>query len=172
AVPAAAAASARRAHAAQAGSHDFDFNVGLWRSHIRRYTDPLAGGAASIELAGTVSVRKLWDGLGALEEIEADGPNGHWEGLTLFLFDPKARQWGQYFANAKTGTLELPGIGGFKDGRGELLALDSVGGRSILVRSIWSNITPAAHRYEESYSDDGGRTWKPAFVVELVRMKE
>lgn len=168
-VPEAAGASARRAGTAHAGSHDFDFNAGVWRTHIRRFADPLSGSSTSIELRGTVSVRKLWDGSAALEEIEADGANGHWEGLTLFLFNPKAGQWSQFFANSKTGTLEPPLIGAFKAGRGELLAQDTVGGRSILVRAVWSEITPSAHRYEESYSDDSGRTWKPAFLANLTR---
>jgi len=169
ALPEAAAASARRAHAAQAGSRDFDFNVGVWKNRIKRFVDPLAGSAATIELAGTVTVNRVWDGLAQIEEIEADGPNGHWEGLTLFLFDPKARQWSQLFANSKKGTMEPPLIGSFKGGRGELVSQDTVGGRSILVRSVWSDITDNAHHYEESYSDDLGRTWKPAFVVTLTR---
>jgi hypothetical protein len=40
-------------------------------------------------LDGTVVVRKVWDGRGELEEIEADGPTGHWEGLNLFLYNPQ-----------------------------------------------------------------------------------
>jgi len=71
------------------GQHDFDFNLGVWRTHIRRVLDPLSGGTHSMELNGTVSVRKVWDGRAWLEEIEADGPNGHWEGMTLFLYNPR-----------------------------------------------------------------------------------
>jgi len=56
------------------GQHDFDFNIGVWKTHIRRILDPLSGSANSIELEGTVTVRKVWDGRAQLEEIEADGP--------------------------------------------------------------------------------------------------
>jgi hypothetical protein len=68
------------AHPAEArdGQHDFDFNFGTWKTHIRRILDPLAGSSKSIELNGTVTVRKIWDGRAQLEEIEANGPNGHW----------------------------------------------------------------------------------------------
>src|SRR5260370_31897252 len=124
------------------GEHDFDFNVGVWRTQIKRILDPLSGSNSSIELSGTVTVRRVWDGRAQLEEIEADGPNGHWEGLTLFLYNPEAHQWSQTFANSKTGVLTPPLIGSFKDGRGELFSQDTVDGRSILVRAVWSEITP------------------------------
>src|SRR5882757_7766519 len=79
------------------GQHDFDFNVGVWKTRIKRILDPLSGSTRSIELNGTVTVRKVWDGRAELEEIEADGPNGHWEGLSTFLYNPQAHQWSQSF---------------------------------------------------------------------------
>jgi hypothetical protein len=151
------------------GQHDFDFNFGVWRTHIRRVLDPLSGSTHSMELNGTVSVRKVWDGRAALEEIEADGPNGHWEGMTLFLYNPQAHQWSQSFVNSKSGTLNVPLIGAFNNGRGELFSQDTFEGRSILVRATWSDITPDAHHFEEAYSEDGGRTWAPAFIATLTR---
>jgi hypothetical protein len=153
------------------GQHDFDFNIGVWTTHIKRILDPLSGATHSIELVGTVTVRKVWDGRAQLEEIEADGPNGHWGGLTLFLYNPEAHQWSQTFANSKSGLLTTPLIGAFKDGRGELFAQETVDGRSILVRGLWSEITPDAHRFEQSYSNDGGKTWSPAFIGKLTRVK-
>jgi len=33
------------------------------------------------------------EGRAQLEEIEADGSTGHFEGLTLFLYSPQAHQW-------------------------------------------------------------------------------
>jgi hypothetical protein len=154
------------------GQHDFDFNVGVWRTHIKRILDPLSGSTGSIELNGTVTVRRVWDGRAELEEIEADGPNGHWEGMTLFLYNPEAHQWSQTFANSKTGVLTPPLIGAFKDGRGELFSQDTIKDRAILVRAVWSDITPDSHHFEESYSDDGGKTWAPAFIANLTRDKQ
>jgi hypothetical protein len=154
------------------GQHDFDFNLGVWRTHIKRILDPLSGSTGSIELNGTVTVRRLWDGRAELEEIEADGPNGHWEGMTLFLYNPEAHQWSQTFADSKTGVLTPPLIGAFKDGRGELFSQDTRKDRAILIRAVWSDITPDSHHFEESYSDDGGRTWAPAFIATLTRDKQ
>jgi hypothetical protein len=153
------------------GSHDFDFNFGVWHTHIKRITDPLSGAGHSFEMNGTVTVRKVWDGRAQLEEIEADGPNGHWEGLTLFLYNPQAHQWSQSFANSKTGVLVSPLIGEFRNGRGEFISQDTFGDQRILVRGVWSDIKPDSHHFEESYSDDAGKTWSPAFIAELTREK-
>jgi hypothetical protein len=151
------------------GQHDFDFNDGVWHTHIERVLEPLSGSSKSIELDGTVTIRKVWGGRAHLEEIEADGPNGHWEGMTLFLYNPTAHQWSQSFINSKMGILDPPLIGTFNDGRGELVAEDTVNGRSVLVRAVWSDIKPDSHHFEESYSDDGGKTWVPAFIAILTR---
>jgi hypothetical protein len=153
------------------GQHDFDFNEGVWKTHITRILDPLSGSAHSMEINGTVAVRKVWDGRAWLEEIEADGPNGHWEALTLFVYNPTAHQWSQSYINAKTGTLDPPLIGSFQDGRGELFSQDTFSGRSVLVRAVWSQIKPDSHHFEESYSDDGGKTWNAAFIANLTREK-
>ena len=140
--------SAQPPQAVRDGQHDFDFNFGTWKTHIRRVLDPFSASSKSIELDGTVTVRRVWDGRAQLEEIETDGPNGHWEGLTLFLYNPTAHQWSQSFVNSQHGVLAQPLIGSFKNGRGELLSSDTFNDRSILVRGVWSDITPDSHHYE------------------------
>ena len=152
------------------GQHDFDFNIGTWHTQIKRTLDPFAGNSKTVELGGTVTVRKVWDGKAQLEEIEADGPTGHWQGLTLFLYNPVARQWSQTFANSKAGVL-TSNIGEFKDGRVVLIGQDSVNDRTILVRAMWTDIKPNSHQYEESYSNDGGTTWARSFIANLTRLK-
>ena len=152
------------------GSHDFDFNFGVWRTHIRRIEDPFAAPDRGIELTGTVTVRRIWGGKAALEEIEADGAAGHMQGMTLFLYNPQSGQWSQTFANSRQGALQPSTIGEFRNGRADLYGQDTFHGRSILVRGSWSDITPDAHRYEESYSDDGGQSWHPAFIAQLTRL--
>lgn len=152
------------------GVHDFDFNFGVWKTHIRRLLDPLSDSSAAVEMNGTVSVRKVWDGRAQLEEIEADGSSGHFEGLTLFLFNPQSHQWSQTFINSAVGSASAL-TGSFKDGRGELFAQESLNGRSVLVRGVWSDIKPDSHHFEQDYSADGGKSWKPAFIAELTRLQ-
>ena len=157
------------------GQHDFDFDVGAWHTHIKRVLDPFTGNSSSIELDGTVTVRKVWDGKAQLEEIEVDGPKGHWEGLSLLLYNPSAHQWSQSYANSRVGTLSSSAatVGGFKDGRGVLIGQDSTTyDKTILVKAVWSDIKPDSHRYEEWYSDDGGATWVLSFTANLTRLQQ
>lgn len=175
ALPALAADKPAAPPAARDGQHDFDFDIGTWHTHIRRFLDPFAGNSGSIELDGTVTVRAVWGGKAQLEEIEVDGPKGHWEGLSLLLYNPGARQWSQSYANSKVGTLSSSSatVGAFKDGRMVLVGEDGTTyDRTILVRAMWSDIKPDSHRYVESYSDDGGATWVTSFTADLTRLKQ
>ena len=151
------------------GAHDLDFGFGTWHTHIQRVLDPFSDEPHTFEMDGTKTVRKVWGGRANLEELEVDGPKGHWEGLTLFLFNPQSQQWSQVFINCKVGVISSQLVGSFKDGRGELFQQDTFKNRSILVRGLWSEIAPNSHNYTESYSDDGGKTWKPAFIAHLTR---
>lgn len=160
-----------RAETPRDGSHDFDFARGVWHTHITRVLDPFDGGTHTVTMDGTKTARPVWGGRAWLEEIEADGPDGHWEGATFFLYNPKSGQWSQTYIDSAGGEMEPPSIGGFKDGRGELFATEVYQGRSVLVRGVWSEITADAHRYEISYSQDGGRTWAAVFNAYLTRLK-
>jgi hypothetical protein len=152
------------------GAHDFDFDLGVWKTQITRRVHPLTGSDETMQLTGTVTVRKLWDGRAQVEEIEADGPKGHWEGMTVFLYDPQARQWSMNFANSSVGKFNAPMVGSFRDGRGELYLQDTLDGRSILVRAVWSDFTATTHTYQEFYSADGGRTWELAFTAHKTKL--
>jgi hypothetical protein len=153
----------------RAGQHDFDFNIGTWNTHIQRLRQPLTGSNSWVELNGTVTVRKVWDGRAQMEEIEADGATGHFEGLTLFLYNPDSHQWTQTYASSRSGSLNPSLTGGFNDRRGELFGQDTYDGRTILVRTVWSEIKPDSHHFELAFSDDGGKTWEPNFVATLTR---
>jgi hypothetical protein len=151
------------------GQHDFDFNIGAWKTHIMMLDKPLTGSKMWREFNGIVNVRKIWDGRAQIEEIEADGVSGHFEGLTLFLYNPQSRQWSMSWANGDDGLIDQPSIGAFKDGRGEFFQQETYHGRSIMVRMVWFDITPTSHRVEQSFSDDGGKTWEPNFTGTLTR---
>ena len=153
------------------GQHDFDFNFGKWRSHIQTLENPLTGSNTWIKLEGIVTVTKIWDGQASLEEIKADGPGGLFQGTTLYLYNPQSHQWSQTFAISATGTLGVPAIGEFKNGRGEFYNQQAHAGRTILVRSIWSDIKPDSHRFEQAYSDDGGKTWELNLIANVERYK-
>ena len=153
------------------GQHDFDFGEGTWHTHITRAPDPFGQPNVTMTLEGTVTSRKVWGGRAWLEEIEADGPKGHWEAMTLFLYNPQTHQWSMNFLNSQMGTLGAPLIGAFdQEGHGQLILSDTFKDRAILVRGDWTKISADAHDYGESYSDDGGKTWKFSFLGHKTRI--
>lgn len=153
------------------GQHDFDFNFGIWKSHIKRLRHPLTGSKDWIESQGAVAVSRVWSGRGNLEEIEADGPAGHLEGLTLRLYNPESQQWYLSWANSSDGALSKPMVGEFKNGQGVFLDQETFKGRAILVRQIYSDITPSSYHFDQSFSDDGGMTWESNWDATVTRIR-
>jgi len=154
------------------GSRDFDFEIGTWKTHLRRLQHPLTGSSTWVEYEGNSVVRKVWNGGANLVELDVNGPAGRIEGLSLRLYNPEARQWSLNFSNRRGGTLSPPTIGEFKNGRGEFYAQDTLGNRAILVRFVISNITPDSCRFEQAFSDDGGQTWEVNWIATDTRVKE
>jgi hypothetical protein len=154
------------------GQHDFDFEIGTWRTRLSRLLDPLTGSNTWVEYEGTSVVRKVWGGRANLVELDVEGPAGRIEGLSLRLYNPRSRQWTLNFGSLAGGTLSPPTIGEFKNGRGEFFAQETLSGRAILVRFVISNITPDSCRFEQAFSDDGGKTWEVNWIANDTRMKE
>ena len=163
--PPAPAAPPVKAAAARDGQHDFDFEIGTWTTHLWRRLHPLTGSATWVEYEGTTVVRKVMDGRANLVELVAEGPAGRFEGISLRLYDPHARQWSLNFANLAGGTLARPAKGGFRNGRGEFYNEDELDGRAILVRFVISDITADSVRFEQAFSADGGQTWEVNWIA-------
>jgi hypothetical protein len=174
ATAAGANAQAAAAPAERDGSHDFDFEVGTWTIHLKKRLHPLTGSNNWVEFDGTSMTRKIWDRGSQIEQFETDSPTaGHIEGLTLRVYDPKGHQWRLYWATSKLGQLAgPPQIGEFKDGRGEFYCQDTFGDKTILIRYLWSDITPNSAHFEQSFSDDGGKTWEVNWITDQTRVSE
>lgn len=159
-------------HTVRDGQHDFDFEIGTWKTHLRRLVHPLTGSTTWIEYEGTSIVRKVWNGRANLVELEADGPGGHFEGLNLRLYNPGSHQWSLNFSGSSNGTLSQPTVGEFKNGRGEFFDQETVNGRAIFVRFVISDITPNSCRFEQAFSEDGGKTWEVNWIATDTRVKD
>jgi hypothetical protein len=155
------------------GQHDFDWDIGTWKTHQRRLLHPLTGSTMWVDYNGTDVVQKVWDGAN-VGRIEADGPAGHLEIFTLRLYNPQTHEWNIYFTNSAGGTLSLPVVGEFKNGRAEFLDSEPSGpnGRTILVRFSISDITPDSCHFEQAFSADGGKTWEANFIVTEKLVKD
>jgi hypothetical protein len=153
------------------GSHDFDFEIGVWKTRLRRLVHPLTGSTTWVAYEGTTVVRKVWNGRANLVELRADGPEGHFEGLNLRLYDPGSHQWSLNFADARDGRMSPPTIGEFRSGRGEFYDQETFGGRTVLVRFVISDITSDSCRFEQAFSGDGGKGWEVNWIATDTRVK-
>jgi len=154
------------------GQHDFDWELGTWKTHLRRRLRPLTGSDTWVEYDGTSICRKVWSGRANLLELDVEGPNGHIEGLSLRLYNPESRQWSLNFSNSAAGTLTEPVYGEFKNGRGEFFGKDTLNGRVILVRFVMSCSDRNTCRFEQSFSDDAGSTWEVNWIAVDTRVKD
>ena len=156
----------------RSGQHDFDFEIGTWRTRLSRLQNPLTGSTKWVEYEGTSVVRKVWNGRANLVELDVSGPAGRIEALSLRLYNPESRQWSLNFSNVRGGTMSPPTIGEFKNGRGEFFSQETLNGRAILVRFVISDITPTSCRFEQAFSVDGGKTWEVNWIAMDTRVKD
>ena len=158
------------------GQHDFDFVLGKWKAHLRRLVHPLTGSTTWVEFDGTDECRPVWGGLANLDVIEVDDPktNTHIKGLTLRLYNTDTHLWSLYWSSTALGALSLPATVGRFDGkgRGEFYDQEDYQGRPILVRFVWSNITPTSAHFEQAFSPDWGKTWEVNWIYDGTRVKE
>jgi hypothetical protein len=154
------------------GQRDFDFELGAWKMRVKRLPHPLSGSQSWVDFDADSFTRKVWGGRAQLEQFEGDAASGHLEGLTLRLFDPQSREWRLYWATSKDGSLSVPLVGQFtQKGRGEFYAQDIYQGRAVLIRFVWTVVNPNLAHFEQSFSNDGGKTWEVNWITDDKRVK-
>ncbi len=153
------------------GQKDFDFEIGTWKTQLKRLQNPLSGSTTWVEYEGTTVVSKIWNGRANLVELDVKGSAGRIEALSLRLYNPATKQWSLNFAGINDGAVSVPTIGGFKNGRGEFYNQETFKGKSIFVRFVISDITPNSCRFEQAFSDDGGKSWEVNWIATDTRIK-
>lgn len=61
-------------------------------------------------------------------------------------------------------------FGAFADGVGTFEGDDTLHGRPIRVRQLWTGVDTATPRWEQAFSGDGGKTWETNWVMDFSRM--
>ena len=151
------------------GRNDFDFLIGTWKVHHRRLRERLKGSTEWEEFDGETADRKILNGLGNMDENILHRETGSIHAISLRLFDPKSKEWSIYWSTNLTGTLDVPMIGGFQNGRGEFYSQEVFEGRHIYNRFIWSKITENSAQWEQAFSDDGVKSWETNWIMEFER---
>jgi len=154
------------------GLHDFDARVGRWQVHHRRLKERLAGSQEWVEFDGTQTMWKLLDGWANVDENVFKMPGGDYRGVSLRAYDPKTGQWAIWWLDGRNpfGELDPPVKGRFENGVGTFYADDTLRGKTIRVRFIWSRITPTSAHWEQAFSPDGGKTWETNWISDFRRV--
>jgi hypothetical protein len=175
AVLVAAAAYAQTPTATRDGSKDFDWMVGSWKADLKRLVNPLTGAPPEwVEYEGTQTTTRILNGKAVMDEFIVDSPaaKAKVEALTIRLYNPANQTWSIYWANAKNGEMSLPAtVGRWTNGRGEFYDHEQLNGRWILVRYVWSDVTPVSAHFEQAFSVDGGKTWEVNWISNITRVK-
>ena len=156
----------------EATASDFDFWFGSWDVRNRWLRRRLAGSDDWEEFHATVVARPLLDGVGNEDEFRTDHAGG-FIGMSFRFFDPERGRWSIYWADSRRpGELDPPVFGTFSGDVGLFEGEDVHRGRPILVRFTWTGVTTTTPRWEQAFSDDGGRTWETNWVMDFTRAGE
>lgn len=134
------------------GRHDFDFEIGTWNM---------------LPSGNTHIVQRLWDGATIARLVVKSTAKVRGSLLSVYL--PDSRQWHIYWVSAADGSVSPPLVGSFSNGIGTFVGPDEENGRPILVRLIYSDITPTSFATVQSISHDDGKTWEPGVKTSYVR---
>jgi hypothetical protein len=153
----------------RSGARDFDFWLGEWKVRNRRLRERLCDSDEWDEFEGTVSARPILDGLGNEDELRTDFAGGL-VGMSFRFYDPHTGRWAIYWADSRRpGLLDPPVVGTFDGDLGTFEGEDVLRGRPVLVRFTWSGVTTPTPRWEQAFSDDGGRTWETNWIMDFER---
>ena len=157
-------------HAARATKHDFDFLHGSWNVHNRYLKDRLKHSTDWIEFEARSDVEPLLNGLGQLDRFSAIRDRSSVDGITLRLFNPATGDWSLHWADTvRAGVLLPPMVGRFKGNIGEFFGDETVDGKPVLCRFHWTGASEGSPRWEQAFSDDGGKTWETNWIMTFTR---
>jgi hypothetical protein len=148
------------------GVHDFDWEAGPWRTHVKRLQRPLSGSTTWVQYDGTTVVKPVLGGRANVAELDVAGAAGRIEGAALRIYEPQARRWTIHYFNAGDGELTPPLSGRFENGVGRFEGEDRLGDRPIRVRFEIRESPTGTWRFEQSFSGDAGRTWELNWIAE------
>jgi hypothetical protein len=157
------ASAAARQPAASGKPGDFAFLSGEWRIKNRRLK-----GDVWDEFDGEATVVGILGGVASVEELRI--PARNFSGMGLRLLDVERKLWADYWVNGQGGVLSPPPAwGSFTQGVGSWDADEVEGGKPVIVRGVWDQITPTSCRWYQAVSADDGKSWQQNWVMHWTR---
>jgi hypothetical protein len=171
-------ASSRAPSPIRDGSHDFDFLYGSWLMHNRHlHGRPFTGSKKWVSFDSTDRCVPLPGGLGNEDAYRTDQYFGRgFVGLTIRLYDPQTGLWRIYWIDNRNshGDAGQPNVGRFNGNVGIFDEHFTYHGKPVIDRYTWTKYgrrAKIAAHFEESMSQDNGKTWEVVFVNDLIRVE-
>lgn len=157
-------------HAPPEPSHDFDFLHGHWRVRNHRLRERLVGCTDWETFDGEQVCRPILGGFGNEDELVSDAFGEHrFIGMTIRLFDSRAREWSIYWVDNRSVQLQPPVRGRFDGGVGTFHGRDAHLGTPVLARFVWTVVSADRARWEQAFSTDDGANWETNWIMEFER---
>lgn len=154
------------------GSHDFDFFMGSWRVRHRRLKERLVGNHEWEEFGGETTAQAILGGSGNIDDNEIELPGGAYRAVTLRTFDPDRRQWSIWWLDGRhPARFDPPVVGGFENGVGTFYGEDTLNGKPIYVRFLWTETASGAPHWEQAFSADAGKSWETNWTMNFTRSR-
>ena len=154
----------------QEGASDFDFYIGKWNVEHRRLNHRLVSCEEWSTFDGTSVTTKLLGGSGNVDDNVLHLPEGSYRAATLRAYNPATAQWSIWWLDGRNPSqLDAPLVGSFENGVGTFYANDTLEGKPIKVRFIWSVPKPGVPRWEQAFSIDSGETWETNWFMDFTR---
>jgi hypothetical protein len=151
--------------------NNWDFLIGRWSVHHRRLRERLAGCHEWIEFEGTCVTRKVLGGAGNMDDNLLNFPEGAYRAVTLRAYDAQAKTWSIWWLDSRDpGHLDPPLVGRFENGLGLFYADHNFNGKPIRVRFRWTELSSGSPRWEQAFSDDGGKSWETNWTMDFTKV--
>jgi hypothetical protein len=166
--------STRSAVSSPNGANDFDFLYGSWLVHNSRLKKTSTGKERWFKYDATDKYWPLPGGLGNEDYYRTDRFTKGFVGLTIRLYDPATGIWKIYWIDNVNshGDAGIPNVGRFQGNVGIFDEQFTYLGKPAIDRYTWTKLGKdgkLAPHFEESISQDGGKTWKLVFICNLIR---
>ncbi len=140
-------------------ARQFDFWIGKWDVNLRMIQKDLTW---KDSVKAKVEIYPILDGKAILELWDSKPIKG----FSLRYFDPGEKKWILYLNwpnryNSSIGSLK----GEFRHGRGEFFSKSN----RVISRYSFCDITPTSLRWDDAFSNDGGKTWRNNWIMEFTR---
>ncbi len=151
------------------GINDFAFQTGRWRVRHRKLAHRLSGADEWRAFEGACTAWEVMGGLGNVDDHLLEDPAGPYRAATTRRYDPAVDRWSIWWWDSRLSDVGPPVHGRFHAGVGTFFGADELEGLPILVRFIWSGITPQACRWSQAFSADEGSSWETNWTMDFER---